>query len=95
MSLHQFIGNDVAFRPHELAAIAAAFDEVLRKLGLNDRKDKVTELVARELIDIAKRGERDPTKLCEEVLKTFKVSGDGGQPAWGTVKGKNDAHPSD
>ena len=45
MLLRQFIGNDVVFQPHELAAMTAAFEEALRQLGLNDRKDRVTELV--------------------------------------------------
>ena len=71
MSVRQFIGNDVTFQPHELAVIAAAFDEALRKLGLSDRKDEITELVAHRIVDLAKRGERNAARLSDEVLKSF------------------------
>ena len=72
MSLHEILGKDVAFQPHELAAIAAAFEDALRRLGLNDRKDKVTEHVAHRIIDLVQRGERNPRKLCDELLETFQ-----------------------
>jgi len=72
MPLRQFIGSDVAFQPHEVAAMAAAFEEALRELGLTDRTDKMTEMVAREIIDLAKRGERNPATLRAEVIKKFR-----------------------
>lgn len=75
MPLRQFIGDNVAFHPHELAAMTTAFEEALIKLGLSDRKDGITELVARKTIDLAKAGERDPARLCAELLKTFKDGG--------------------
>jgi hypothetical protein len=75
MPLRQFMGDNLAFHPHELAAMTAAFDEALSKLGLSDRKDGITELVARKTIDLAKGGERDPAKVCAELLKTFKDGG--------------------
>jgi hypothetical protein len=44
-------------------------------LQLNDRTDKVTELVARQIIGIAKQGERDPVRLCDAALRAFKEDG--------------------
>jgi hypothetical protein len=32
-------------------------------LGLTDRTDPVTELVAKKIIELANRGERDPLRL--------------------------------
>jgi hypothetical protein len=75
MPIRQFLRGDVAFGPEHLAAMSAAFDEALRKLQLNDRSDKVTELVARQIISIAKQGERDPARLCEAALRAFKQDG--------------------
>jgi hypothetical protein len=75
MPIRQYLRGDVAFGPEDLAAMLAAFDEALRKLGLNDRTDKVTELVARQIISIAKQGERDPARLCDAVVRAFKEDG--------------------
>jgi hypothetical protein len=75
MPLRQFIGDNAVFHPHELAAMTAAFEQALGKLGLSDRKDGMTELVARKTIELAKQGERDAAKLCAALLKTFKDGG--------------------
>jgi hypothetical protein len=75
MPIRQFLRTDASFGPDDLAAMGAAFDDALRKLQLNDRTDKVTELVARQIISIAKQGERDPARLCEAALRAFKEDG--------------------
>ncbi len=71
MPLHEFLRQDAFFGPDDLAVMSAAFDEALRRLGLKDRTDKVTELVARDIISLAKLGERDPETLCEGVLASL------------------------
>jgi hypothetical protein len=38
----------------------------LSKLGLVDRTDPMTMTVAKLIIQLAKNGERDPQKLCDE-----------------------------
>ena len=58
----------VVLSPEDITAIVAAFDAVLSKLGLFDRKDYMTVTVGKLIIQVAKDGERDPTKLCERVL---------------------------
>jgi hypothetical protein len=75
MPIRRFLRGDAAFGPDDLAAMGAAFDDALRRLGLNDRTDKMTELVARKIISIAKQGERDPVRLCEAALRAFKQDG--------------------
>jgi hypothetical protein len=67
-------------QPHELAVMTAAFEEALHKLGLKDRADKAVELVARRIINLAKRGDRDPAKLCEDVLKSLNADAAGSSP---------------
>jgi hypothetical protein len=59
--------------------MTAAFDQALRKLGLKDRTDKATELVARNIIAFAKYGERDATKLCDGVLASLNQRGGPGR----------------
>jgi hypothetical protein len=40
-----------------------AFENALRALGLSDRNDPVTEIVAKKIIEISRTGERDPKRL--------------------------------
>jgi hypothetical protein len=58
----------VVLSPEDVTAIVTAFDATLSKLGLVDRKDDMTVTVAKVILQVAKDGERDPTKLCERVL---------------------------
>jgi hypothetical protein len=58
-----------AFGPEDIANLAAAFEAALSKLGLVDREDPMTMSVAKLIIELAKNGERDPNKLCENALK--------------------------
>jgi hypothetical protein len=72
MPLRRFLERDAVFGPDDLEAMTAAFDQTLHKLGLKDRTDAATAIVARKLIELAKRGERDPAKLCAAVLKSLE-----------------------
>ena len=54
------------FDPETAAALAAAYDEAVARL-LN-QPDIVCELVARRLMALATRGERNIRKLCDEAL---------------------------
>jgi hypothetical protein len=65
MPIREFVGRDAAFGPDDLKAMGDAFTGALNKLGLNDRKDPMVELVARRIVRAALAGERDPIKLCE------------------------------
>jgi hypothetical protein len=69
--LRRFLDSNSAFGPDDLAAMTAAFEAALDKLGLKDRTDPATELVAKRIIAMAKQGERDPVKLCEAVVRSF------------------------
>jgi len=57
------------FGPEEIEAIAAAFESTLEQLRLVDRNDPAVMMVAKFTIEIAKRGERDPVRLREQVVK--------------------------
>lgn len=47
------------------------FEEVLQTLGLVDRQDLATEMVAKKLIELAKAGVRDPDRLKALTLQAF------------------------
>jgi hypothetical protein len=52
-----------AFEPEQVTILAQAFEELLPLLGLTDREDQVTLLVARRVIELAQTGVRDPVRL--------------------------------
>ena len=70
MSIHVFLA--AAFTPEDVQILAAAFEDALKSLGLVDREDAVTKLVAEKIITAAKTGERDPERLRDAVLAEFR-----------------------
>ena len=51
------------FEPEQIKALVEAYESVLAALNLVDRTDPLTELVARAIIECAKTGEFDRSKL--------------------------------
>ena len=61
-----------AFDERAVNAMTTAYEAALGELGLADRTDPVTEIVACKIIEVAKTGERDPERLCDLALKDIK-----------------------
>jgi hypothetical protein len=61
-----------AFEPEALENISAAFAEARNALGLRDRDDKLTELVARRMIELAQQCVRTKTALYLLTVKEFR-----------------------
>jgi hypothetical protein len=59
--------------PEEIAVLTDAYERTLRKLGLVDRNDPVTELIARKVIELGQRGVRDAKNLAELAIKELSV----------------------
>ena len=76
MPITPFLKNQ-AFGPDQIPAINEAFLKACARLGLSDRTDPATELVASKVIHIAQSGVRNPSELCRRVLVEFGVEGDG------------------
>ena len=72
MPLRRFLEPGAVFHPSDLAAMNAAFSTALQKLQLSIRDDPIVELVGRNIIRAAVRGERDPAKLCEDALAALE-----------------------
>jgi hypothetical protein len=51
--------------------VCEVFEDVLKTLGLVDRQDILTTMIARKLVELAKAGVRDPVRLKQMTLKTF------------------------
>jgi hypothetical protein len=70
MPLTKFLQGK-AFGPDEIAVMVKAFEDTLRELGLADRTDPATEIVARRIIDLAHQGERDPVRLRDRTIESL------------------------
>ena len=64
-----------AFDPDTIEIMSAAYEGACKALGLADRSDPLTQLVAKKIIGLATRGERDPERICAEVLRAFGRAG--------------------
>ncbi len=71
MSITPFLTHR-AFDPETVEIIASAFDKICADLGLSTREDRLTELVARHVIDAAQMGMRDEAAIRLSVLHNFK-----------------------
>jgi hypothetical protein len=62
MTIYRLIANGT-FGPEEIKAITAAYEAALLDLGLVDRGDPITEIVAAAIVSITSMGERIPSQL--------------------------------
>ncbi len=60
------------FDPDAVEAISAVFENVLGEFGLVDRTDPLVSAVAKRVIEFAKKGELDPHRLRQLVVKSFR-----------------------
>ena len=61
-----------AFGPDAIAMLGVALEDALRQLRLVDRNDPVATKVAKKIIELARRGERDPIRLREQAVQSFR-----------------------
>jgi len=71
MPIHELLQTHGVFTPEELIVLSNAFEEVLGTLGLIDRKDPMTELVAKKVIELAAAGILEPNRLKALTLGAF------------------------
>jgi hypothetical protein len=70
MAIYRLLKNR-AFGPDEVKVLTTAYEEALRSLRLQDRADPATEMVAKKIIELAQRGERDPVRLRERAVQSL------------------------
>lgn len=63
---------DRGFTPEDVTVMALALEGACQALGLNVRgDDPFVQVVAREVVEAAGAGERDPERLRDKVLKAL------------------------
>ena len=70
MPIRQLLDSN-AFNPEEVTMLRDVFEDTLRALKLVDRSDPVTLLIAKKIIELARRGERVPARLRQAAMQAF------------------------
>ena len=73
MSAHELI-EGAAFEPETIALLIQAYDAAVRLVG-RDQPPLVLETIAKRILEIAGRGERDPRKLVEYAMRGLEGAG--------------------
>jgi hypothetical protein len=79
VSIHPFprskknAGSITSFNADDTALVCETFDKICQELHGSGQVDNVKEIVAKRIIAIASRGERDPQKMREAVLISLGV----------------------
>jgi hypothetical protein len=71
MPISRFLHNS-SFEPSEIEALVEAFNLVCRELGLEDERDPLRELVAKQVITAAENGTRNPLLIRAFALARIK-----------------------
>jgi hypothetical protein len=71
LDLHAFTSTP-AFDDEITHAMGIAYDEARKILGLSEKLDAVTRLIADRIVDAAAAGERDPVRLRDAAVNYFR-----------------------
>jgi hypothetical protein len=73
MAIHHLLDRFV-FDPEEIQYVVKAYDDALSALGLASRDDPATRLLAKKIIEIARTGERNPSKIRRRAIEELETS---------------------
>jgi len=62
-----------AFGPDEIRRMTTPYEDALRVLGLVNRTDPITEIVAKKIIEIAQTGERDSFRIRTQAIASLGI----------------------
>jgi hypothetical protein len=71
VAIHRLLRQG-AFDDVAVKALTEAYDAALRELGLANRADPLAQIMAVQIIEIARMGEHDPTRLRELAIRELR-----------------------
>ena len=71
MVIYRLLDQQGAFQPEQVAMMGDVFEDVLKTLGLVDRKDPLVDMIARNIIELAQTGVLDRIRLMQMTLEAF------------------------
>ena len=72
VAIYKLIGNG-SFGPDEIEVMKAAYEAALIEVGVTDRDDLITELIAKAIVNVTASGERNPKEVMERALNALGV----------------------
>jgi hypothetical protein len=72
VAIYKLIANG-AFGPDEIEVMKSAYEAALIDLGIIDRNDPITDLIAKAIVNVTATGERNPQKVMERALNALGV----------------------
>jgi hypothetical protein len=72
MAIYRLLQNS-PMGPEEIRRLEAAYEQTLRTIGLKDRNDPITEMIAKKVIEIAQTGVRDPAQISALAIKEIGI----------------------
>ena len=71
MAIYRFLRTE-AYEPQDVERLAHAYEIALIQLGLKDRNDPLTEVIAKLIIKIGQTGEHSPEEICAIALRKLQ-----------------------
>ena len=71
MPIYELLKRQDVFAPEDVAMLGNVVEDVLKVLGLVDRKDPIAAAVALKLIEMAKAGMHNPERLKALTIQAF------------------------
>ena len=65
--------SEASFGPEDVRRLVSAYEAALELLRLRDRADSVCELVVAKLIQVYRKGERDPPRICATAITELGI----------------------
>ena len=72
MAIYKLIQN-TPLGPDEIQRLIAAYEETLRTLGLIERDDPVTQIIAKKVFEVAQTGIEDPSEISKLAIKQLGI----------------------
>lgn len=73
MTIHRLLQHS-AFNQDDIDRMVTAYENCLQVLGLSGRSDPVADRIAKQIVEIAQIGERDPAAVSKQMIETLKLS---------------------
>jgi hypothetical protein len=68
MTIHRMLQN-VPLGPERIAELVEAYQIALKKLGLVERDDPVTQMIAKTILEVGQTGVLDPKDVAKLAIK--------------------------
>ncbi|MHC4049873.1 hypothetical protein [Bradyrhizobium sp. 25ACV] len=73
MAIYRILQNS-PLGPEEITRLSKAYEQALRTIGVQDRNEPLTELIAKKIIEIGQTGLKDPSDICGRAVDEFGLS---------------------